>query len=683
MLGLALLAPAGCGEDPDDSYPRPLFDLRGRSSDLFALPYPNDLRIKADGSLDLAGLASWKEDDLIRLYLGELARNRLGGFALNGAAYFRFSVALGHECLPDTPEASLQPGASVYLVNIHKGSPGYGQRVPVQVKFRRDKSCKNNNQEMTYIGDNSLALLPVPGFGLEPATRYAALVTDKICDEAGASLQAATDFALTLQDRDPGEDRLDRARGVYAPLRAFVEDRGLGGIISAAVFTTGRPTELAGKARAVLQGLAAPRGEGLEAARDHGDFFELRGTYRAPNFQSGTSPFQKQGGEVLLDAQGRPRVAFTETMRFALSVPRGAMPAAGWPVVLYAHGTGGSYLTFINNGTAKLLAAVKDARGQEVARMAVVGIDQNLHPPRAPAGTSPELLFFNFQNPKAAVDNVIQAGIDDFSLLRMVQGLSVNGVPWSKQSGKTGKLSWPVPVKFDPHKIYFMGHSQGGLTGPVFLVHEPAIAGAVLSGAGGNAVLSLLEKSAPISIKSVAELALGEKPLDLFHPMLQLIQQLLEPADTANYGPLLIRRPLPGVGPKHIFLSQGFVDNYTPNATTDALAVASGLPLIKPVVRQAESMKLAGLKQLGAPLSANLTSGGASVTGALLQYRAVPVDPQKSCKDNADCGSGDYCESGRCKNDGHFVVFQDARARRQLSNFLGTLARDGVPRIVP
>ena len=34
------------------------------------------------------------------------------------------------------------------------------------------------------------------------------------------------------------------------------------------------------------------------------------------------------------------------------------MPAGGWPVAIYAHGTGGSYLSFVDDGTAEYYAMI-------------------------------------------------------------------------------------------------------------------------------------------------------------------------------------------------------------------------------------------------------------------------------------------------------------------------------------
>src|SRR5690606_21833587 len=73
-------------------------------------------------------------------------------------------------------------------------------------------------------------------------------------------------------------------------------------------------------------------------------FHEFHGHYVAPNFQAGTKPYADQGGDLRFDAEGAPVVAEQESIRFLLMVPSAfTMPKAGWPTLLYAHGTGGDF----------------------------------------------------------------------------------------------------------------------------------------------------------------------------------------------------------------------------------------------------------------------------------------------------------------------------------------------------
>jgi len=675
ILLSAALTLAACEPDEEEllSTVSGLYQLGGtQGSGYFSLPFPNELRRTSTGTVDMGNLAD-ERSDLLKIYFVEMAKNPTGGFGLNAAIYFRFDDVIDEACLPADEEASRKPGASVFLVNIDKTSVDYGKRIPVETKFSAKKG--------EFIGANNLTVLPVPGFVLRPGTMYAALLTDAMCDEIGAPIMAAADFRQILSSAAPAEARLTEAHKTYAPLREFLQDKGLTGIISAAMFRTGKPTEIARLAREVVHGLPAPTADKLELAYDGVNYYEIHGTYKAPNFQSGTVPFMyvKDGGTIKTDASGKPIVAFTEDMRFSLSVPKkGKMPASGWPVVLYAHGTSGSYRTFISNFTAEKLADIKDSTGHDLAQIAVVGIDQNMHGPRG-GGLKPELTFFNFQNPAASVHNVVQAGVDNYSLVRMLKGLTATSLKWRPKATKTGTVTFSPALKFDPNKIYFMGHSQGGLTGPVPLAFEPDIKAAVLSAAGGGAVYSLLYKTAPPpAVRVILEMALKEKA-DRFHPMLSLIQWLLEPADPANYAPLMIKEPAKGKSPVHLLLTEGLVDNYTPNVTTEALAVAAGVPLVGKVLKKVPALELAGLKASGSPVSGNITSQGKSVTGGLVQFNSLPWKSGKSCTQDSDCKDA-YCHSsGKCHNDGHFVVFHVAEANRMVSHFFGTMARDGTP----
>ena len=85
----------------------------------------------------------------------------------------------------------------------------------------------------------------------------------------------------------------------------------------------------------------------------------LRGHY-GPNlvFQRGESPYSAQGsGDFETGPDGTPRQQRTEPIRFALTLPLTPMPEGGYPIAIYAHGTGGDYQSFIRDRTAEALAA--------------------------------------------------------------------------------------------------------------------------------------------------------------------------------------------------------------------------------------------------------------------------------------------------------------------------------------
>jgi len=414
-------------------------------------------------------------------------------------------------------------------------------------------------------------------------------------------------------------------------------------VVSAALFTTQSVTGIMTDLRTKIWSLPAPEiHDVMEHADDTPGFVVFDGAYEAPNFQTGEVPYRSpaDGGDIVYGDDHLPAVQRTETIRVSFSVPRGPMPAAGWPVVLYAHGTGGSYHSYLGDGTARRFAA---------EGLAMISIDQVLHGPRNPSG-DPELDFFNFQNPLSARNSPIQGALDDFSLLRLAIGLRYHPPAESQ-------ITYPE-LKFDPSKIYFFGHSQGGLTGPPFLAVEPMVSGAILSGAGGSLYYALLEKTEPVDIRGLVSSIILDNPLDEFNPVLALLQTWIERSDPLNYGPLLAREPARGpdgtaLRPKAIFQSLGVVDHYTPIPNIEALATAIGGNLVGTVLEPIEGLDLRGRQVLAAPVTSNLPGS----TVVLAEYRATT-------------------------DDGHFVVFDVPAAQRQSARFLGTLASTGTATLV-
>jgi pimeloyl-ACP methyl ester carboxylesterase len=263
-----------------------------------------------------------------------------------------------------------------------------------------------------------------------------------------------------------------------------------------------------------------------------------------------------------------------------------------------------------------------------------------LHPPRNPGG-APEIDFFNFQNPFAGRNNAIQGAADDFSVVRLIEGFEHVDPPQRI-------------IRFDPERIYFFGHSQGGLTGPPFIAYEPQVKGAVLSGAGGLLYYALLNKSEPVDITSIVKSVIIDNPLDEFNPVLALLQCWIERSDAINYGPMLVREPAPGLAPRPIYQSMGYVDHFTPLPTIEALAVSIGGDHVGPVIEPIEGLALRGRQEVSPPVTGNL--GG--TTAVVVQYQNT-------------------------LGDGHFVVFDVAAARRQSTQFLSTLAETGAATLVP
>jgi predicted esterase len=393
------------------------------------------------------------------------------------------------------------------------------------------------------------------GAPLRPGETYAYLVKTSVVDDKGANMQQDDDFKVLLAEAQPGDAALAAAWRAYAPLRAWIADKKIDAttIAAAAVFTTQKTDEPLFQMRAAVRAAAAPVVKSLtdcadapKSPCDDGKvgaehtrgcmgvsslFAEYQGLVSIPVFQKGTPPYDQptDGGGIEYEG-GMARIQRTEDVCFALTVPRGAMPAGGWPVVVYSHGTGGGYRSFIEQKLAAEFAQGDSTTG--APPLAMLGYDGALHANRKGTSTRPVTeLFYNFQNPLAARDNSLQAAGDLFAIARALEGFSAGA------------------IKIDATKLSLYGHSQGGNAAADAMPFEPAYGAVVLSGTGGTLILSLLNKTQPVNIASLIPFALGEAKVSADHPVLNLLQMYLDRADPVNFGRRLFAEPLAPAGP--------------------------------------------------------------------------------------------------------------------------------------
>lgn len=597
------------------------------NDDFYALPFPNDLRRHDDGTLDLS---LFPTNSVIANTVRMIAERDLDGFGLNAAMSSRLSGPLDASSLP-TPAVSVTEAASVYLVDIDDSSPTRGQRTPVVATFHAEGT--------QTIDDNRLVVRPYPGWGLADATRYALVITNRVYDANGNSIERDSDFSA-LMSTTAATPAIVKAREVYAPLLAWLDEPGgdeRGDVVSAAVFTTQHATTIGPALRKGVYGTPAPVARKVSLVSTSSAFSVFRGAYDAPNFQSGDVPYISTGGEITIGRTGAAIVTRTETLRFLLSVPAGNTPPTGFPICIYQHGTTGSWSSFLEDGTAERLAA---------EGIAVISTDQVLHGPRDPTGTDPSLSFFNFNNPVAGRDNPLQGAADAWSQQRLALGLSI------PNAGRT--------ITFDPERVMFFGHSQGGLTGPAYIAFEPKLKGAVLSGTAGLFTLGVLYKLKPVNFPDLISTLIRDEPLDEDNPTIALAQMAVERSDGINYARFMVREPQKApdgspLAPRNIFHTEGFVDNYSPNPGLEAFATALGGDLVDlPDAKLIEGLALRGRSIVSTPIAAN--DNGVTVVTA--QYKQAGA------------------------SDGHFVVFDVSAARKQSSKFLGSLAATGQATVV-
>ena len=624
-------------------------------AEFYRLPFPNDARLRG-GRVDMTGHhnpgAAFIGGDLVESYLD--AAEAMNGFSTNPAVFFRFTQAPDFGSIVGDGD-----NPTLHFVNIDTDSEGYGERVAMRWTITTGGG--------KFICPRYMVVRPSWSSPLRHGTTYSVYLTNGVRGGVSEAIPLVQpDFEAMLEVDEPGDARLQRGWRAYEPFRAYLDQEGIAGetIIAAAVFTTHDPDALIPKIRAAARDAETPTldnvtlcGENVTSPCDDGaaracvneagaEYLEVHATYEAPVWQRGTRPYLTvDDGGALTFSDGVLASHGTETICVSLTIPRSEMPESGWPVSMFAHGTGGSFVSHISGGTAQRLASI-DLGDEVPTRIASVGIEGAQHGSRrGGSDLSPEFLFYNFGNPTAAIGNVEQAAADYFLLTAMLEELTfeVDGVEF--------------PVRFDPDRITFFGHSQGATLGGLFAPHEENLLAAVFSGAGGSLVLSLLHKTSPEDVASGVEFVLtdggttGGSVTD-GDPLLAILQMVFDRVDPLNYARLIYRStPSEGGDGLHVFQSYGFGDTYTPEPNQQSYSRAAGLQIPTPLASQ-----LDGYGDTPYPISGNRAASGEPVTAVV-----IPATPDGY--------------------DGHFVIFRDEALSSQASEFLGTAARDGIPTV--
>jgi hypothetical protein len=607
----------------------------GSNADFFRLPFPNDARVTG-GQLDLTDFplpgVSILGVDFVKLYVDTWVAE-FDGFSTTAPIVFRLS---------DEADFSSLSGTTVRLVDL-----GAGLEVSRSYTYSAAKG--------KFICQNWVAVRPALSSPLAGGHTYAAILTTGILSKAGAALEPDADLTALLSSTPPSDSVLMAAWTKYQPLRTYLAggNPAASAVAAATVFTVQDPTAHAKRLaeQVALQpapsisdltlcdtGVSSPCSDGTSARScpaATAQFHELHGKLTVPIFQSGTAPYETpEAGGHIVQSSGVPQVQRTETVCFAMTIPKGVTaPGGGWPLVVYGHGTGGSFRSFIQDGTAERLST-------GAAPAAGFALEAVQHGARRGSSTrDPEQLVFNPLNPRGSRDTTLQGAVDVLQALRIA---SV-AVPPTAVPAIGG-------ISFDATKVVYLGHSQGSVMGEPALAFTSAPRAVVLSGAGAFLTSSMLDRTKPTSYKLLFTALLGETPTE-FHPVFTLIQGLFDRSDALNYAPLLLRSPPAGVERKHIFMTMGKGDSDTPFSTLSANALALGLPPVGPVVEDY------GLPAITRPVSLNLTRGGAARTAAVFQY-----DP-----------GGAY--------DGHFVLQRDAAAGNDWTAFVRSYFITGTPTV--
>ena len=230
------------------------------------------------------------------------------------------------------------------------------------------------------------------------------------------------------------------------------------------------------------------------------------------------------------------------------------MPASGFPLVIYAHGTGGSF------GATFATGSPKRSRLSPVSTVCPLPSWESIKCSTgrgAESNDSPNNLFYNFANPYAARDNALQGAVDQMSLAKLAAALDLKDPTLGSD------------LEIDPHRIEFWGHSQGATEGSIAGPYVTEIGAMVFSGQGASLIDALLTKTNPVNIAASVPYALSDldpvQPTRLrdgiFHPVLSLLQMYVDPADPLTHAAQLAPTK---AGGHHLFQVYGLGDTYAP-----------------------------------------------------------------------------------------------------------------------
>jgi hypothetical protein len=539
----------------------------------FALPWPNDVRVNPDGSLDMAGYPGRATSAVADAIIG-LGSQVTYGFGTNSAVFFQTCGAIDTASLP-TATGSTAASSTAMLVNLDNPTE---PPVPILTDFKAPATSLRPADLLT--------LLPYPGHTLRKQTRYAAIVFDGVT--AGGSPMRRSPLLDELDDpwdvsKPVSQTRWDALRAQRDDVFTYVSGhttRTSADVLAFTVYTTQDTTGELQAIAAAIAALPSPTPVSLTPGSCSNSRITSTGKIDLPKWQAGPFPYIFGGGAIVVSG-GVAVQQSTERVNFSTTVPCGPAPVGGWPILLFMDGTGASEnsnsIDYIGGGTSD------PPLPYLVASIAPLYSGDRQPTGLPPPDDQPEFLFFNYLNPLAGRTNQIQQASEMMYLRRIVEGLP--------QTNASVEMA--------------AGHSQGALTIPHIMAEDPSFGAGFISSGGGGLFLTVLHRGDTRSLIDTA-LGAGSGELDMFHPAVHALQTLAEVGDAANYAPL--------VSSPHVLSTGGLKDGCSPLEVVSVSGTGMGLPVANPLYYPMFGTLSLEPPTTVFPVSGNLSGGRTGVT---------------------------------------------------------------------
>jgi hypothetical protein len=627
------------------------FELSGALPRFLDVPFPSDAYLDPDGTIadTIPGLDAYVLSNA-KAIQATLATQR--GFGINQGTTFRVDepgrtdattgepspAPIDAASLPKDAASSILDGSSVFLIDLDAK-----KRVPCRVGIHDDRDRGSNSPPV-------VAVLPARGTVLAEGHRHAAILTTRVTAGGGSPIGASATFAA-IRDGARRSTPIEKLYGGAADAAKEIVPALAGGAIAAmSVFTTHAVSHELADMRGILEKLPPPKlhWDAASIAPMHAAVFgaTLEAGYTAtlddwlgspdllpdgsqdpaldqPNGYAhdalaviGTAEIdgpsflrERAGGyddpdhrTVARDAGGAPRIdpdAPAAKIWMAIALPKAPPPKSGYPVVIIQHGlqSDKSFIFSLANVFAKkgwasvaIDAITFGARAVNPAD-AVDQVSNFKWSPKAkysgpdgfvdkPADT---LGFFGyFLSFGAARDQLRQAAIDVGTVASIVRDPAID----------LGPLLAAAPgARFDPDRIAYAGDSFGALVGSLAASVDPHIRAFCLNVGGGGVLTDVISNGPGLAIaSSLGGITYGipNDRLTFSHPLLNILQGILDPADPLAHAARWVKSPavVNGVpnAPKNLLLTEVLWDELIANEGGEALALAGGLPLAVPNV---------------------------------------------------------------------------------------------------
>jgi hypothetical protein len=616
----------------------------------YDFPWPSDFRLDATGHPDMRGFVNGSDNPVVAGLLAVLGQHK--GFPVIPAAYFRFNAPLATRTIDATIAAD--KSSPLLLIDVESGalSPVVAVTLPPD----------------DFTPANLLAVAPHPGVVLRPLHPYAFVVMRSANDAAGAPLGIPLSLQQLKQPLPPGAARATSFKTQYDKLWAALKQTGVSvdNVAAATVFTTGDVVQDLADLSTRLRDTYKLEITNLHLAADgdHPGYCALSGQISYPQFQEGTPPYDTKG-LFKFGADGLPIKQRDETAPVVIAIPKGTpMPAAGFPLVTYVHGSGGLSTSVIDRGKTLTLAGMAQKGEGPASIYAPFGIASAatampLNPERLPGAA--DLAYLNFVNLSAFPFTFWQGVSEQRMFIDTMLRIELDPAVLGSCAGVTLPAG-AAKIKFDAGKLVEMGQSMGGMYTNMITATEPRVSIAVPTGAGGfwsDFIISTPQVDGQTLLSNVFNV---QAPLNFLHPVLQLLEVVWEPADPLVFTPRIARRPLPGAPVRPIYEVVGSADSYFSTDILNAMALGYGnqeagdqiWPTLQPNLALENRAGMATY-----PVKQNrMSESGAPYTGVVVQYANDGI------------------------LDGHYVSFQLDAVKYQYGCFLHTFLTTGVA-VVP